>query len=97
MHYWLIAVLSICILVILYFVVKTILTAKIHNKLIKLKNKVDNSSAHVEVQLQRRFDLIPNLVETVKGIAAHEQQIIKDLSLLLQKYATASNYSENSP
>lgn len=94
MNYWLIAILSISALVALYFVVKTVFTTKTHNKLIRLRNKVDNSSAHVEVQLQRRFDLIPNLVEVVKGTALHEQQMIKDLSLLLQKYASASNYSE---
>jgi LemA protein len=46
----------------------------IYNRLVQARNRVDNSWAQVEVQLKRRYDLIPNLVETVKGYAAHEQQ-----------------------
>ena len=42
-----------------------------YNALIRLRNGVDNSWAHVDVQLRRRYDLIPNLVETVKGYASH--------------------------
>jgi LemA protein len=44
-----------------------------YNRLIGLKNKVDNGWAQIDVQLRRRHDLIPNLVETVKGYAAHEK------------------------
>jgi LemA protein len=44
-----------------------------YNGLIALKNKVDNGWAQIDVQLRRRYDLIPNLVETVKGYAAHEK------------------------
>ena len=43
------------------------------NRFVRLRNRVDNAWAQVEVQLKRRWDLIPNLVETVKGYAAHEQ------------------------
>jgi LemA protein len=45
----------------------------IYNSLVKLRNRVDNAWAQVDVQLKRRYDLIPNLVETVKGYASHEQ------------------------
>ena len=45
----------------------------LYNGLIKKRNRVDNSWAQIEVQLKRRRDLIPNLVETVKGYAAHER------------------------
>jgi len=44
------------------------------NKLIVLKNRTDNSWHQIDVQLKRRYDLIPNLVETVKGYAAHESK-----------------------
>jgi LemA protein len=46
----------------------------LYNRLVRLRNRVDNAWAQVDVQLRRRYDLIPNLVETVKGYAAHERQ-----------------------
>jgi LemA protein len=45
----------------------------LYNNLVRLRNRVDNAWAQVDVQLRRRYDLIPNLVETVKGYAAHER------------------------
>jgi len=50
------------------------LVAVIYNRLVRGRNKVDNAWAQVDVQLKRRYDLIPNLVETVKGYASHEQE-----------------------
>src|SRR6266487_4875521 len=44
-----------------------------YNKLVRLRNRAENAWAQVDVQLKRRHDLIPNLVETVKGYAAHER------------------------
>jgi LemA protein len=46
----------------------------LYNRLVRLRNRVDNAWAQVDVQLRRRYDLIPNLVETVKGYAAHERE-----------------------
>ena len=44
-----------------------------YNRLVRQRNQVEASWAQIDVQLKRRYDLIPNLVETVKGYAAHEQ------------------------
>jgi len=48
----------------------------IYNSLVSLRNRVDNAWAQIDVQLKRRHDLIPNLVETVKGYAAHEKETL---------------------
>ena len=52
----------------------------IYNGLIQLRNRADNAWAQVDVQLRRRYDLIPNLVETVKGYAAHEKETFQKVT-----------------
>ena len=64
---WLIVLLVIVLGLALLFVV-------LYNRLVRLRNRVDNAWAQIEVQLKRRWDLIPNLIETVKGYAAHERE-----------------------
>ncbi len=49
----------------------------IYNRIITLRNRVDNAWSQIDVQLRRRYDLIPNLVETVKGYAAHEKETLE--------------------
>ena len=49
----------------------------IYNGLVRLRNQTKNAWAQIDVQLKRRHDLIPNLVETVKGYAAHERQTLE--------------------
>ena len=56
-----------------------------YNDLVKLKNLVAEGWSGIDVQLRRRADLIPNLVETVKGYAAHEDKIFRDLAELRAK------------
>ena len=63
---WLIVLLAIVLAVFLILV-------WLYNRFVRLRNRVDNAWAQVEVQLKRRWDLIPNLVESVKGYAAHER------------------------
>jgi LemA protein len=52
----------------------------IYNSLIVLRNRVRNAWSQIDVQLKRRYDLIPNLVETVKGYAAHEREIFEKIA-----------------
>ena len=61
-----------------------------YNKLIVGRNKVRNSWAQIEVQLKRRFDLIPNLVETVKGFAAQEKDIFLEFAKARKMFSEAS-------
>lgn len=49
----------------------------VYNKLVTLKNRFENAFSQIEVQLQRRYDLIPNLIETVKGYMAHEKETLE--------------------
>jgi LemA protein len=60
------------IVVLVLVVVAAVLLVTVDNKLIRGRNAVDNAWAQIDVQLRRRHDLVPNLVETVKGYAAHE-------------------------
>ncbi len=54
--------------------------AYMFNRLVALRNRVDNGWSQIDVQLRRRYDLIPNLVETVKGYAAHEREVFEHVT-----------------
>ena len=55
-------------------VLLVVLVISLYNRFVQQRNRIDNAWAQVDVQLRRRYDLIPNLVETVKGYAAHERE-----------------------
>ena len=48
-----------------------------HNKLVELRNRVETAWSQIDVQLKRRYDLIPSLVETVRGYASHERETLE--------------------
>ncbi len=68
--------------------------ASTYNALVVLRNKVKNQWAQIDVLLKRRSDLIPNLVETVKGYAKHEEGTLKEVIEARNKYVTASTDAE---
>ena len=67
---WVIVILILLAIVIIWFIA-------IYNRLVAMRNNVDASWQQIDVQLQKRYDLVPNLVETVKGYAAHEKEVFE--------------------
>lgn len=66
----------------------------VYNGLITLRNRCDNAWAQVDVQLRRRYDLIPNLVETVKGYAKHEREVFQKVTEARAKAIDAGSVRE---
>lgn len=66
----------------------------IYNRLVNLRNRCDNAWAQVDVQLRRRYDLIPNLVETVKGYAKHEREVFEKVTEARSKAINAGTVKE---
>ena len=66
----------------------------VYNHLVSLKMRVKNAWAQIDTQLKRRFDLIPNLVETVKGYAKHEQDTLEKVIAARNTYASATSVED---
>ena len=71
----LVAAVSIAILLVVALV-----GVALYNRLVRLRNRAENAWAQVDVQLRRRYDLVPNLVETVRGYAAHERTTLEEVT-----------------
>ena len=84
---WVIGIAVVILLVSSWFV-------GIYNSLVVIDQDVKQSWAQVENQLQRRYDLIPNLVETVKGYAAHEKSTFENIATARSAWANASNTTQ---
>jgi LemA protein len=66
--------------ILVLIVIAAIFFVTAYNRLVRLRNSSENAWAQVDVQLKRRYDLIPNLVETVKGYAAHERETFDEVT-----------------
>ena len=75
-------------------IVLIIAVISIYNNLVRSRQKVKNSWSQIDVQLQRRFDLIPNLVETVKGYMKHEDEVLTKVAELRTSWANAGSVHE---
>ena len=80
---WWIIPISIIVLIIIY-------TISVYNKLVTLRNRVKDQWAQMDVQLKRRFDLIPNVVNTVKGYAKHESETLENVIQARNTYLSAN-------
>ena len=80
--------------IIIIIVVILVVVALMYNVLITSRNKVKNAWSQIDVQLQRRFDLIPNLVETVKGYMDHEETVLTKVTELRTSWANATTVSK---
>ncbi|GAB4296200.1 MAG: LemA family protein [Ignavibacteriaceae bacterium] len=74
--------------------VVVIFFVSIYNSLVKLRNQVKNAWSQIEVQLKRRHDLIPNLIETVKGYMKHERELLENVTKYRSQAMDASSVGE---
>lgn len=75
-------------------VVLALFAIGVYNGLIALKNKVDEAWADIETQLKRRYDLIPNIVETVKGYAGHEKSTLENVTKARNAAMNAGTFAD---
>ena len=77
-------------------VILVIAVIVIYNSLVSKRQNVKNAWSQIDVQLQRRFDLIPNLIETVKGYMTHEKDVLEKVTSLRSSWAEANTVAEKS-
>jgi len=82
------------LILLIVFAVIIVFVVGIYNGLVSLRNRSENAWAQVDVQLRRRYDLIPNLVETVKGYAKHEKETFQNVTEARSKAINAGTVKE---
>jgi len=87
---------TVAIIVAVVVVLLILFVIGIYNALIRLRNQVDNAWSQIDVQLKRRHDLIPNLVETAKGYMKHERETFEEITKARSQAMGAKNVSEAS-
>ena len=75
-------------------IVLAIIVISIYNRLVVLRNRIENAWSQIDVQLKRRADLIPNLIETVKGYASHEKEVFQKVTEARASLMTAKGVKE---
>ncbi len=83
--FWVIV--AVIVIIVLWFIA-------LYNRFVVLRNRIEGSWAQVDVQLKKRYDLVPNLVETVKGYAKHEREVFEKVTEARSKAISAQNVSE---
>lgn len=86
MNWWIILIIVV-VLIVLYVI-------SVYNSLVNLKNQVEDQASQIDVELKRRFDLIPNLVETVKGYTKHEKETLEGVIKARNSYTTANSLGD---
>ena len=89
-------VITLLVLVLLVVVAVTVVTG-VYNKLVTYRNRYKNAFAQIEVQLKRRYDLIPNLVETAKGYIKHERETLEAVTAARTHAVTAEQRAAANP
>jgi len=82
-------------IILLALVIVLLVFLSYYNKIIRLENRIDNSWAQIDVQLKRRSDLIPNLLETVKGYMKHEKEVLENVTKARSALMSAKSPQEN--
>lgn len=77
-------------------IVVALILIGLYNNMVHLRLKVKNAWAQIDTQLKRRFDLIPNLIETVKGYMSHEKETLTKLTEARNKFVEASDITDKS-
>jgi len=80
-------IIAVIVIIVLWFIA-------LYNRFVVLRNRIEGSWAQVDVQLKKRYDLVPNLVETVKGYAKHEREVFEKVTEARSKAISAQNVSD---
>ncbi len=84
-------------LLLVFLILPAFIGVGMYNKLVRLRNGFKNAFAQIDVQLKRRYDLIPNLVETAKGYMKHERETLDAVITARNQAQTASNAAASNP
>lgn len=82
------------VIIIIVVAVVIVWVISIFNRLVRMKNRTDEAWSDINVQLKRRYDLIPNLIETVKGYAKHEKSVFEEVTKARTEAMSAKSFGD---